>query len=75
MALRCLGLLKGKADMTTIGKTPRRQPDSRLSNLVLEGGRSKKYVRRDAQGRYVVEDNGRHHTVTRERESQPPKGE
>ena len=40
--------------MTTVRKTPRRQPDGRLSNVVLEGGRSKKYVTRDAHGRYVV---------------------
>jgi len=41
-------------DMTTVRKTPRQQPDGRLSNVVLEGGRSKKYVTRDAHGRYVV---------------------
>lgn len=41
--------------MAKVRRTPPRQPDSRLSNVVLEGGRSKRYVTRDAEGRFVVE--------------------
>lgn len=41
--------------MAVIRKTPKRQPDPRLSNLVLEGGRKQKYLTRDAQGRFVLQ--------------------
>jgi hypothetical protein len=61
--------------MTSIRKTPRRQPDSRLSNLVLEGGKSKRYVTRDAQGRFIVERDKDLESTPSGHESIPPNGE
>jgi hypothetical protein len=64
--------------MSTVGKTPRRQPDGRLSNLVLEGGKTKKYATRDAQGRFVVaspnHDDRHVDSVTFGGEPEPPTG-
>jgi len=60
--------------MATVRKTPDRQPDDRLSNLVLEGGRRKKYVTRDAHGRFVVLDGATSASAAPQGEPQPSNG-
>ena len=59
--------------MSMIGKTPKRQPDDRLSNLIYQGGRKKHYATDDEDGREDSSD-GRAGGVTRELESRPPNG-